>query len=379
MESANASGVPQLVQYIREQILRSPERLISFRDFMNLCLYQPEYGYYQNERSKIGKDGDFYTSSNIGGIMGELLAGYFVRTAREQWSADRLSIVEWGAGTGRLAGQIIREIQTDNPDFYEKMNYSIIESSPFHRRRLEDELAEVSDKVTFLGAEEWLQGGPYQETIVFSNELMDAFPVHRICLQEGRLYEIHVRWDERQETFAQALVELENSSVLKHLEEQGIRLSEGQAAEINLEAPQWIRKIGHAMRSGVLITIDYGDVQEEIFAPHRMNGTLLCYRKHQANDRPYAHVGEQDMTAHVNFTALIHAGLEAGLDAWSLRTQKQFLLDSGILEKLEDHRIADPFHPVVRKNRAIRQLLLSDGMSELFKVLVQKKGLSLNR
>lgn len=378
MESTNDAGIPQLVRHIREQILRSPERSVSFRDYMDLCLYEPEYGYYQNERSKIGKEGDFYTSSNIGGVMGEMLAECFIRTVCEQFSTDRVSIVEWGAGTGRLAGQIIRSIQADYPDLYESMDYSIIESSPYHRRRLQEELAEVSGKVTFLRAEEWLEGGPYREVIVFSNELMDAFPVHRICLQGGGMYEIHVRWDERKGIFEQALVELKNSSVLQHLEEEGIRLREGQLAEINLEAPLWIRKVGQAVRSGVVVTIDYGDVQEEIFAAHRMKGTLMCYRKHQATDRPYLHVGEQDMTAHVNFTSLIRAGLEVGLAEWSLRTQKQFLLDLGILEKLEEHRINDPFHPVVRKNRAIRQLLLSDGMSELFKVLVQrKKGLSL--
>lgn len=123
-----------------------------------------------------------------------------------------------------------------------------------------------------------------------------------------------------------------------------------------------------------LITIDYGDVREELYAPHRMNGTFLCYRKHQAYDLPLLYPGEQDMTSHVNFSTLIDAGRECGLNQFQLMTQKQFLVENGLLNRLQPHDAADPFSPAAKRNRAIRQLLISDQMSELFKVLIQKKG-----
>jgi SAM-dependent MidA family methyltransferase len=122
------------------------------------------------------------------------------------------------------------------------------------------------------------------------------------------------------------------------------------------------------IRRGMLILIDYGDENSELTAPHRMDGTLLCYAKHRAHNDPYRDAGEQDLTAHVNFSLVRKAAEAAGWREIWYGTQKHFLIESGIMERLSEHQLTDPFHPIVRRNRTIRQLLLSDGMSELFKV-----------
>ncbi len=361
-----------LIRRIKESIEQHPKRAIPFRDYMEMCLYDPEYGYYTGDRVKIGKEGDFYTSSSVGSLMGEMLARY-VASLYEAEPRDTLAIVEWGGGTGRLAAQLLDELRSNFPHLYAVTQFTAIETSELHRRQQRQTLKEHAGKVRFATADQWFAEGPWQGAIVFSNELLDAFPVHRVRYIGGVLYEIHITWDEAEGAFREVLHKCEEGPLKRYFEREGVTLREGQTAEVNLACEQWIERIGRRMENGWLITIDYGDTAEEIYADHRMNGTLMCYSRHTAHDNPYVNIGEQDITAHINFSACVRAGKEAGFTQWSLMTQKQFLLEAGILGKLQNYFGADPFHPIARKNRAIRQLLLSDRMSELFKVLVQKK------
>jgi SAM-dependent MidA family methyltransferase len=228
--------------------------------------------------------------------------------------------------------------------------------------------------VRFAGPDDWLGEAEGSPLLVFSNELLDAFPVHRIERKDGKLLEWYVGWDESGSCFRTVLLPLDpNGAAAAYMQRERITIREGQWIEANPAASDWIGRMGAAIEQGALITIDYGDVAEELYAAHRMRGTFLCYRNHQASDDPYACPGEQDMTSHVNFTACLRAGREAGFAADSLRTQKQFLLDEGVLELLVAHSGTDPFGPEARRNRAVRQLLLGDSMNELFKVLVQTK------
>jgi SAM-dependent MidA family methyltransferase len=139
---------------------------------------------------------------------------------------------------------------------------------------------------------------------------------------------------------------------------------------LNLDAADWVEKLASRLKQAILVFIDYGDETEELIAPHRMDGTLLCYYKHRVHNDPYLLPGEQDITSHVNFSHIRRVAIQTGCRELSYGTQKKFLVESGILEKLSAHSLTDPFHPTVRRNRAIRQLLLSDGMSELFKVQI---------
>ncbi|WP_235427241.1 SAM-dependent methyltransferase [Cohnella kolymensis] len=208
--------------------------------------------------------------------------------------------------------------------------------------------------------------------IIVANELLDAFPVHRIVSRGGRLLEWGVAWDAG--GFIPCLMELSSPRLSDWVEEQGISLLDNQTIEVNLDAADWIAEVGSSLGNAIVVLIDYGDEAGELSAPYRMEGTLLCYYKHRAHDNPYLMPGEQDLTSHVNFTHIRQAAVRAGWHELWYGTQKKFLVESGVLEKLSTHTIADPFHPVVRRNRSIRQLLLSDGMSELFKVQILAKS-----
>jgi SAM-dependent MidA family methyltransferase len=149
-----------------------------------------------------------------------------------------------------------------------------------------------------------------------------------------------------------------------------MRLLEGQTAEVALDGQAWLAGLLGRLGQGLVVVVDYGDESVELVSSHRMDGTLVCYRNHLASFDPYEDPGEQDLTAHVNFTSLRRVALEAGWRESWYGTQKRFLVEAGLLERLIPHADADPFHPAARRNRAIRQLLLSDNMSELFKVQV---------
>ncbi|TYP77972.1 class I SAM-dependent methyltransferase [Paenibacillus methanolicus] len=352
-------------------------KCITFHDYMALCLYDPEYGYYRQGNIRVGRNGDFYTSSSIGTIMGEKIAACLA-----EWQArfgGRADAAEWGAGTGMLSKHILQELAKCDPAESDAMRYALIDDSPVHlaaARRLLDSFS-GSDRLCLLTADQgwaglWRRGGPL---MIVANELLDAMPVHRVLMKEDRLWEIGVTLTDRPEApYAETLLPPSDPQITRVLECDGIALREGQQAEVNLNAERWIARIGEQMEEGVLILIDYGHDAEELTAGHRMNGTLLCYAGHLAHDDPYARPGEQDITAHVNFTACRRAAEAAGFRAHYYATQKQFLLDYGVLDDLTAHAGVDPFGPAARRNRAIRQLLLSDGMSETFKVMVLHKG-----
>ncbi|TDF96813.1 SAM-dependent methyltransferase [Paenibacillus piri] len=343
---------------------------------MELCLYHPLYGYYMKNKEKVGTSGDFYTSSAIGGLFGEVLAQYIAGQAKLMGLEQPITLIEWGGGSGQLAQQLLDELRRSWNPVYERLTYISVETSSYHRELQAVRLASHEKRVSWRTGRQWLEEGPWNRVIVFSNELIDAFPVHRVQIKDGQPYEIFTEWDEAGGHFREKLLPLKDGSLAAALEElrrQRIKLAEGQRLELNLAASAWIRQIAGAIRSGQLVTIDYGDRAEELYAPHRMQGTLMCYRNHLANDNPYADPGHQDITSHVDFSGLIRDGGAAGLRLAHYMTQKQFLVENGLLQKLQDTASQDPFSPAARRNRAVRQLLLSDQMSELFKVLIQKK------
>lgn len=328
---------------------------------------------------KIGPDGDFYTSAHIGTLMGEMLAACFVQYWREQEELEQVVIAEWGGGTGRLAKQLLDELAAAYPDYYDKVTYHLVDTSSYHRS-IQDEMLNLhAERVFRYRPEDWLsQAELPRHAIVFSNELLDAFPVHLIVRGKQHAFEeIHVGWDEARGQFIEQSHPLPaDSPLLAMIDEspQLYKLPTGTRAEINPDALVWIDRIARIMQTGMLITIDYGELEELLYTTLRPKGTLMCYYRHQAHDNPYVHLGEQDITAHVNFSACMRTGEKAGMTTVSYETQRQFLLRNGILERLQAHTETDPFHPAVRRNRAIQQLLLGDRMGEVFKVLIQTKS-----
>jgi len=368
------AGHPAVVAAIRERMAASPDGAISFRDYMELALYHEPHGYYREERIKIGRDGDFYTSSSVGTLLGELLAAHVAAAHGAGGVTPRpLRLVEWGGGTGRLAQHLLDELRRAYPDVYARTTYTLIESSGYHRRLQAETLREHAALIGFADGDVWAAEPPEDDLIVIANELVDAFPVHRMRRRQQRWEECAVVWDETRGAFGELWRPAADPALLAHADALGVAWREGQQAEFNLAAGEWIRRVGRRLRSGQLIVIDYGDVSAELYAPHRQLGTLMCYRKHQASTDPLVHAGEQDVTAHVNFSVCLAAAAAAGFTEPRLQTQREFLVELGILGKLQDRYDPNPFSETARRNRAIRQLLLSDQMSELFKVMTVHK------
>ncbi|MFC5450205.1 class I SAM-dependent methyltransferase [Paenibacillus aestuarii] len=367
-------GRPEVVHALKAAIAQSAEQMITFRDYMNICLYNEPGGYYRNEEPKIGKAGDFYTSSSIGTVMGDMVAAFLEKRTRVPDDPDeRIHLVEWGGGNGRMALHVLDELRLIAPDLYSRLSYTMIESSSYHRRLQRETLQTHADVLTFMEEQAWFAQPPQDHLYVIANELLDAFPVQRMRYQQEQWQQSYVVWNEDDQTFSEIWRSLQDSRLLDDLQGMNVQWVDGQIAEINTAAAAWIEAVMNRMHSGSLLVIDYGDRQEELYAPHRHNGTLMCYRRHQAHDNPFIYQGEQDVTSHVNFTACKQTASMSGADEVSLQTQREFLLDQGILHKLQNHFDRNPFSDVSKRNRAIRQLLVSDQMSELFKVLIATK------
>ncbi|TXK77131.1 class I SAM-dependent methyltransferase [Paenibacillus sp. N3.4] len=368
---------PDIVNVLIEAIQTKEEQAISFRDYMEICLYNEPNGYYRNANPKIGKKGDFYTSSSIGTVMGEMVAAFICKEINAQISsADEkgpVHIVEWGGGNGSLALHLIDEIQRSAPEVYERLIYTIIESSSYHRNQQQAKLEGHVDRIRFLNDTMWFAEQAVEQIYVLANELLDAFPVHRIRYEAGQFHESYVVWQGETQCFQEIWLPIRSERILDFLDRTEVQWMNGQIAELNLEAEVWMGQIAGQILSGSCLIIDYGDVEEELYAAHRQLGTLMCYRNHQAGDNPFVYQGEQDITAHVNFTGCQDAAINHGFTVCKLQTQREFLVEQGILQKLQDHYDPNPFSEVSKRNRAIRQLLLSDQMSELFKVCIATK------
>lgn len=331
-----------LSEIIIERIRR--EGPISFRDFMEMALYYPGQGYYTSAGEKTGKTGDFYTSPYLSSLFGEMIAGQM----EEMWQIlgrEPFTIVEQGAGSGLLCRDILRRLQA-NREMVDNLNYIIIEKN---------------DNIRDL---------PPVNGCIFSNELIDNFSVHQVVMQE-ELMEVFV--DHKDGRFTETLRPA-RPELREYLQELQVTLSPGFRTEINLQATEWIRSVSSILQKGFVMTIDYGYPSSDLYSPGKKTGTLACYHRHRVNSCPYEHVGEQDITTHVNFSALDHWGRNHGLEYCGYTNQTWFLQGLGLtchLRKLEEagRKNADGES---EKILFVRTLLME--MGDRFKVLIQKKG-----
>lgn len=362
-----------LIQHLIHRIRQSAKEAIPFSAFMESCLYHPEGGYYMSDRPKIGKEGDFYTSSNVGSAMGEMIAVYIQRRAAERgWAPDMFTIVEWGAGTGRLAGQINERMRHER---YSGYRYAIVEASPYHAQLAKERLDGEACPVSWWTEADFRREAGGRRLFVIANELLDAFPIERIRVSNGQIEQCFVAWEEAEQSFRPVWLPAE-PEVLRWLKRYRIELTEGRICDAGIAMSGWLGTMLRDASDAEFIFIDYGDVTEELTSEHRFDGTLMCYHRHRAHDNPWLHIGEQDMTAMVDFSVCQQVALEAGALIRNYMTQKAFLLEQGLLQELVDHAQPDPFSPEARRNRAIRQLLLSDQLSERFHVLLLARGAS---
>lgn len=360
------SGKPELISIIKDKIKKEGE--ISFRDFMDMALYYPELGYYTSPQEKIGGFGDFFTASELDRAFGELLAEQFVEIFHKL-DEEEFQIVELGAGKGYLAYDILNYLKSRYPEVYKKTEYIIIEKSPYHIKTQKEILSEfenvkwVQDIIDF--DDESIKG------VIFSNELFDSFPVHLIRKKDGKIYEVFIRVDE--DNNVEEILKEANEDILRYIQELNIKIPEGMQTEINLDAAEYIQKIGKKLKKGYVITIDYGYPSAELYKPYRMRGTLLCYYKHRYSENFYENVGMQDITSHVNFSALKYYGSIAGLDFTGFTDQAHFLTNLGLMEIFAQLQEENSIEAYERLNR-LKTLVLPKGMGEKFKILVQHKN-----
>ncbi len=350
-----------LTEIIRQKIRN--DGIICFEEFMEMCLYYPELGYYTSPKNKIGKNGDFYTSAYLTPIFGVLIG----KQLEEMWetlgSAD-FTIVEYGAGTGMLCHDILSYLKK-NEKLYDQLKYYIIEKSPVMR---EIEKSHLTEKVKWLNSINEL---PEINGCILSNELVDNFAVHQIVMKD-ELMEVFVTNDV--EGFTETLKPAEEE-LKEYLKELDIELPKDFRSEINLQAISWIKEIANALNQGYIMTIDYGYLSSELYKPHRSQGTLLCYNNHTVNDNLYDNIGAQDITSHVNFSALMNFGKKNGLNECVYTNQGNFLLSMGFNELIQQMFIhKDDVIQAARQISFLTHTLLVD-MGSKFKFLIQEKGM----
>lgn len=341
---------------------------LSFRDFMEMALYYPGEGYYTAPGDRTGRNGDFYTSPYLTHLFGEMIAGQL----EEMWLAldgQPFTVVECGAGTGMLCGDILQRLAR-NEALFDHLQYIIIEKSESMRKK-EERLLSAEGLLAKVRWEGGLAGLSPVTGCILSNELVDNFSVHRVVM-EDQLMEIFVGYDDDggfTEVLRPAGQELKD-----YFDQLGVTLPRGFRAEINLEATQWIRQVSAALRKGFVVTIDYGNSSSGLY--NNEAGTLICHHRHRVNRSPYSFIGEQDITSDVNFSALDHWGGQEGLEYCGYTSQARFLQGLGLIRRLKELETAGAGNDPAFEYRQtmLRQLYtLLVEMGNTFKVLIQCK------
>jgi SAM-dependent MidA family methyltransferase len=373
MEEEKRSRGEGLRGFILSQIEKRGS--IPFSQFMEWCLYHPDYGYYRSERMNIGRDGDFYTSPCVHPLFGGLIAKQLSQMS-EQWGGPVFDVVEQGGGRGFLCEDVLQWAKKNSSVFYQRLRYHLIETSPFLLKEQRERLGEheKEGKVFWMDPEAFEEGRALVEGCFLSNELVDAFPVHQVIFDRGNLKEIYVTQDHGQ--LKEQWGKLSDPRIVSYFQSMGITLQEGQRAEVNLKALDWMEKVARCLKKGFVLTIDYGYLAKELYGSHRREGTLLCYTQHQTSENPYERLGEQDITSHVNFTGLIQKGEEVGLRFTGLVPQYQFLIALGLLQEMESLGREMPEMDALQLRLSLKHLIEPEmGMGEVFKVLIQHKGM----
>ncbi|MDZ7961647.1 MAG: class I SAM-dependent methyltransferase [Aulosira sp. DedQUE10] len=391
---------PALCTAIAHRITTSPERRITFAEYMDTVLYHPEHGYYSSNAVKLGfEGGDFFTSVHLGNDFGELLAEQFLQMWEILGQPVTFSVVEMGAGQGLLASHILNYCQQHYPAFFAAIEYVIVEKSPGLRQEQQQRLQDFPIQWCNLA-----EIPPNSITgCFFSNELVDALPVHQFILEAGELREIYVttRKDRNKgdiaflslstssspsatPSFLSSFVEVTGEASTPRLVEYfnlvEIELTQGAYAdgyrsEINLAALDWLSIVADRLRCGYVLTIDYGYPASRYYNPRRSQGTLKCYYHHRHHDNPYVNIGQQDITAHVDFTALERWGDRCGLDKVGFTQQALFLMALGLGSRIAalSHQ-EQSISQLLQRRESLHELLNPLGLGG-FGVLVQSKGL----
>jgi len=363
------------------------EGAIPFSRYMSMCLYEPELGYYMRPREQFGKEGDFYTSSDVHALFGRLLCRQFVEFWQALGAPGVLDLVELGPGRGLFARDVLDWAGKKHPEFLRALRYRLVETSPWLRRRQEERLADfIAEGQVKIGSDfSACLAECGDSLIVFGNEFFDALPVEvltgdgELRIGVGGIATEGTHLAENMSTFSEETVS-PRPEVLEYVDRHSVHPGPKERVEVALEAQRWMRRIAQAFagtsaRRGFAVFIDYGYTrQQQLAGRHR--DTLMTYRRHRAGENPYQAPGEQDITAHVNFTALEAVARSEGLDSLALLTQAQFLMGIGeptqFAEAFEDCRLPQERAKVALQ---LKHLVTPAGIGEIFHVLVLSHGL----
>jgi len=373
-ESALPEPTPEEQERAAAVAARLRERMaeaggaIPFDEYMRLALYEPGLGYYVAGRERLGKGGDFTTAPELTPFFGYTVAGQVVDILARCGGGD---VLEAGAGSGALATELLAELERlgNLPE-----RYRILEVSPDLRQRQEKTiqrtLPHLMDRV------EWLDDFPDEgwSGVVVANELLDSLPVHRVRVTADGFKELYAAPAEEGAGFQWQEGPLSDPLLATRLGDPA-QLPEGMETEVSLEAPAWVAQASERLERGGLLLIDYGHRADDLYAPMRAAGTLMCHFHHRAHDDPFFLPGVQDITAHVDFSAAAAAGEAAGLEVGGYTTQAQFLMNLGLAHRVESYLgggVSD--EEQLQLATALKQLTLPQAMGESFKVLLLVRG-----
>ncbi|WP_099361910.1 class I SAM-dependent methyltransferase [Fredinandcohnia onubensis] len=364
-----------MLDILKDAIQSSLNKQITYEQFMNTVLYHENKGYYKMDQVKVGKEGDFITSSNISNVFGKLFATLFHKLI----TLEKIPpyICEIGGGNGRFAKAVLDELQDSYIDTFQKITYIIIETSPYHQRLQQDILPVGKKVIQYQSLDEAKRDFPIFHGIVFSNELFDAFPVRVIEKKDHNLYEVNITLTE-EEQLTEILTPLTDEGIKKYLNTNKIVLTNGQRFEIPLQMLSYLEDLSSFLGDAVVFTVDYGYTNAEWEEPARKRGSLRGYYNHQLIHNPLEYPGEMDLTTHIHFDALVTYSSKLGLELVKKCRQDEFLLEAGILTFLQENFDPNPFSEKSKQNRAIRSLIMDSGMSAAFHVLLQQKNVKVS-
>jgi SAM-dependent MidA family methyltransferase len=359
---------PPLVEVLVARIAANGP--ITFADFMESALYHPQFGYYTKAATPPRRD--YFTNVDVSPLFGRLLA----RQLEEMWHKlgrpKPFTLVEAGSGSGALARSVLDFAASQLRGFYDSLDYVAVERADARRTSQIRLFAAHTSRGKFQ-AEADLPT-QIENGVILSNEFFDALPVHRVVGSDSGLRELYVGHGAN--GFFEQSGPLSNPALAIYFERHGITLLPDQQAEVNLKACTWIREAGKRLTRGFVLTIDYGFEAPELFSDRHMSGTILAYERHRATERYFRAPGEQDLTAHVDFTAIDRAGQRGGLIRTGYTKQANFLLALASESRLADLEGAGLSEvEQIKARNAFKMLIHPEGMGETFKVLVQHKGI----
>jgi SAM-dependent MidA family methyltransferase len=345
-------------------------RAITFHDWMKAALYDPASGYYQrSDRERWGRAGDYRTSPERSALFAATFARYFARLYDELGRPSEWTIVECGAGRGDFAAGVLDTLARRFPSVLAATRYIVCDVSDDALRRASERLAQSSEHVQLVS--DWPQ---IDNGIVFSNELLDAFPVHRVVQTEHGLAELYVSVDAN-DGWSWSEGPLSTPRLSEFCADYAPQLAAGQVIEINLEIDEWFARVARRLASGFVITVDYGAESAELYdATLRPNGTLRGFRQHEFVEDVLDQPGECDITASINWTQVKAVGDRLGLKVVDFASQDKFLLNAGLLSELEYQlSVAQTEAEKAALTTGAREMILPGGMASSFQVLVQRR------